>query len=147
MAIKRKKSDTTIVECDMTPMIDMTFQLLAFFMVIVNFTEADQNERIKLPKSVLAKPPDRPLEHPITLHLTDKGTVLYGPDEFSVAALPVVLRQEKAVIQSENQKVEEANIIIRADRGAKTGKVQELIKICQENQFERFVLRAMEQVQ
>ena len=142
-----KRHDSSIVECDMTPMIDMTFQLLAFFMVIVNFTEAEQNERIKLPQSVLAKPPDRPLEHPITLHLTDKGTVLYGPDEFSVAALPTYLRRERAVIESERRNVADANIIIRADKTAKTGKVQELIKVCQENQFERFVLRAMEIVQ
>ncbi|MGE0756535.1 MAG: ExbD/TolR family protein [Pirellulaceae bacterium] len=142
-----KRSEASIVECDMTPMIDMTFQLLAFFMVIVNFTEADQNERIQLPKSVLAKPPDRPLEHPITLHLTRQGTVLYGPDEFSIAALPTYLRRERAVLQSERQNVADANIIIRADKSTKTGKVQELIKVCQENQFERFVLRAMEIVE
>jgi biopolymer transport protein ExbD len=144
--MKFKRFDTSVLECDMTPMIDMTFQLLAFFMVVINFTEADQNERIKLPKSVLAKPPDRPLEHPITLHLTEKGTVIYGPDEFSVAALPAYLRRERAVIESERRKVADANIIIRADKSTKTGKVQELIKVCQENQFERFVLRAMEEV-
>jgi biopolymer transport protein ExbD len=131
----------------MTPMIDLTFQLLAFFMVIINFSEADQNERIKLPKSVLAKPPDRPLEHPITLHLTREGTVIYGPDEVSIAALPTYLRRERSVIESERRKVSDANIIIRADKSTQTGKVQELIKVCQENQFERFVLRAMEIVQ
>lgn len=138
---------SAIAECDMTPMIDMTFQLLAFFMVIVNFTEADQNERIKLPKSTLAKPPDRPLEFPITLHLTDKGTVINGADEMSIAALPTLLRRERSLAESEGRKAGEANVIIRADKLAKTGKVQELIKVCQENQFENFVLRAMEVVQ
>ena len=38
----------------MTPMIDMTFQLIAFFMVLINFTEADQNQAINLPSSELA---------------------------------------------------------------------------------------------
>jgi biopolymer transport protein ExbD len=145
--MKIKSNQPGIVEMDMTPMIDMTFQLLAFFMVIVNFTEADQNERIKLPASALAKPPDRPLEFPITLHLTDKGTVINGADEMVLAALPTVLRRERSLAESEGRKVSEANIIIRADKTTKTGKVQELIKICQENQFERFVLRAMELVQ
>ena len=42
----------------MTPMIDMTFQLIAFFMVLVNFADADQNARIRLPSSELAKPAD-----------------------------------------------------------------------------------------
>jgi biopolymer transport protein ExbD len=145
MRIRRFRSE--VVESDMTPMIDLTFQLLAFFMVIVNFSDADQNERIKLPKSVLAKPPDQPLEHPITLHLTREGTVIYGPDEVSIAALPTYLRRERAVIESEHRKVSDANIIIRADKSTQTGRVQELIKVCQENQFERFVLRAMEIVQ
>jgi biopolymer transport protein ExbD len=130
---------------DMTPMIDMTFQLLAFFMIIINFSETEQNERIQLPKSVLAKPPDQPLEHPITLHLTTAGTVIYGLDEVSIAALPTYLRRERAVIESERHNVADANIIIRADKRTKTGHVQELIKVCQENQFERFSLRAMEQ--
>lgn len=140
------KSNTSpgVVELDMTPMIDMTFQLLAFFMVIVNFTEADQNERIKLPKSTLAKPPERPLDFPITFHLTEQGTVLYGADELSIPAVPVVLRRERSLAESAGRKIADANVIIRADRTAKTGMVQELIKVCQENQFEKFVLRAVE---
>ena len=143
MKIKSNNS-SGVVEMDMTPMIDMTFQLLAFFMVIVNFTESDQNERIKLPKSALARPPDRPLDFPITFHLTDEGTVFYGLDEMTVPAIPTVLRREKSLAESEGRKISDANVIIRADRLAKTGKVQELIKICQENSFEKFVLRAME---
>jgi len=135
-----------IQEMDMTPMIDMTFQLLAFFMVIINFSEADNNQRIKLPSSTLAKPAERPLQSPITLHLTDAGTVLCSVEEMTIPALPTLLRRERALIESEGRKVSEANVIIRADKSAKTGKVQELIKVCQENQFEKFVLRAMEKV-
>lgn len=135
---------STVAELDMTPMIDMTFQLLAFFMIIINFSEADQNETIKLPKSALAKPPERPLDFPITLHVTKTGNVIYGPDEMTIPALPTVLRRERSLAESEGRKVSDANVIIRADKHAKTGKVQELIKVCQENQFERFVLRAME---
>ena len=35
-----------------------------------------------------------------------------------------------------------ATIIVRADGRSKTGDVQEMIKVCQEKGFERFVLRA-----
>ena len=45
-------------EGDMTPMIDMTLQLIAFFMILINFSEGDQNQLIRLPASELAKPPD-----------------------------------------------------------------------------------------
>src|SRR5918993_3829995 len=89
----------TVTEMDMTPMIDMTFQLLAFFMIIINFSENDQNEAVKLPSSALAKPPDRPLDFPITLHVTKSGNVIYGPDEMTIPALPTVLRRERSLAE------------------------------------------------
>ena len=81
-------------EGDLTPMIDMTFQLIAFFMVLINFTEADQNERIQLPTSELAKPPDAPFEHPIFIQLTRAGTVILGGQEVPLSGLkPYMLRE------------------------------------------------------
>jgi biopolymer transport protein ExbD len=69
-----KKGGHRIHEGDMTPMIDMTFQLIAFFMVLINFSQTEQNERILLPSAALAKPPDSPIETPITLHVTRTGS-------------------------------------------------------------------------
>ena len=129
-------------EGDMTPMIDMTFQLIAFFMVLINFTEADQNEQIRLPSSELAKPPDAPLEFPITLQLTRKGTVLFVGDEIAVSGLSPLLLREKQVMEQRGRATSEATIVIRADKNAKTGRVQEIIKLCQELGFEKFALRA-----
>ena len=133
-------------EGDMTPMIDMTFQLIAFFMVLVNFAEVDQNERIRLPSSELAKPPDAPLETPITIQLTNRDTVLFAGEEVPVEGLVTLLRRERAVIDATPGKsAAGATIIIRADRSAKTGKVQEVIKVCQETGFEKFALRARQE--
>ena len=127
----------------MTPMIDMTFQLIAFFMVLVNFAEVDQNERIRLPKSELAKPPDAPVQQPITLQLTKKGTVLMGGEERTIAGVkPLLLREKQLLEAMPGKSYRDATIIIRADRTAKTGKVQEVIKACQETGFEKFALRA-----
>ena len=39
MRVKSHEDDRA--DGDLTPMIDMTFQLIAFFMVLINFTEAD----------------------------------------------------------------------------------------------------------
>jgi biopolymer transport protein ExbD len=141
-----KRSATEIHEGDLTPMIDMTFQLIAFFMVLINFTQSEQNERIRLPDSELAKPPDAPLEFPITLHLTEESSVIIGGQEISMAALRPFLIKERQVLESQGQSLSDATIIIRADRDARTGRVQELIKRCQDNGFERFALRAKEDV-
>ncbi len=139
------KRRATFIGGDMTPMIDMTFQLIAFFMVLINFSEADQNVRIHLPSSELAKPPDAPVDSPITLQLTKKGTIILGPDETTLGGLQALLTREAVVIRAGKGKVADATIIIRADREAKTGRVQEVIKVCQETGFEKFALRAKQQ--
>ncbi len=129
----------------MTPMIDMTFQLIAFFMVLINFTEAETNERIRLPLSELAKPPDAPLDQPLTLQLTDEGTVLFAGEEVPVDGIGPYLLRERQVLESLNKKAADATVIIRADRSAKTGIVQEVIQACQDQQFEKFALRAKQE--
>jgi biopolymer transport protein ExbD len=140
MAVKRRELNIS-AEGDMTPMIDMTFQLIAFFMVLLNFAENDADARIKLPSSELAKPPDTPLESPLILQLAKNGAVLMGGDEVPVAEMGERLRIEAAVLQRQGKPVSEAAVVIRADAVAKTGSVQELIKQCQGVGFEKFTLR------
>jgi biopolymer transport protein ExbD len=137
---------TSTTKLDMTPMIDMTFQLIAFFMVLINFAAADQNERIRLPISELAKPPDTPLMSPITLQLTKQGTVLLAGQETPIEGLRRLLQQEKkAISETSEAGPKAATIVIRADRDAQTGKVQEVIRVCQETGFEKFDLRAKQE--
>ena len=133
-------------EVDYTPMIDMTFQLIAFFMFVLNFSEAEQDERIQLPSSELAIPPEQPFESPITLQLTRQGTVLYLGEELSIQSLKEYLVRESRVLTSLKKNPADATMIIRADNDAPTGKVQELIKVCQDAGFEKFALRAKQEV-
>jgi biopolymer transport protein ExbD len=132
---------------DLTPMIDMTFQLIAFLMVLVNFTEAEQDERIKLPASELVKPPDAPLESPIFLHLTDDRTVLVGGQEVPIPGVEKLMAVEARVLELKGKSPADATVIIRADANAPTGEVQQLVQICQGQQFENFALRAEEKIE
>ena len=141
-----KKIESNVVGGDLTPMIDMTFQLIAFFMVLINFTQSEHHERIQLPDSELAKPPDAPLEHPITLHLTAEGTVIIGGEEVAITGLGPYLSREANVLRLRGRPLSDATIVIRGHRDAQTGRVQELIRECQRNNFETFALRAKEDV-
>lgn len=138
----KKTSDPASTEIDMTPMIDMTFQLITFFMFVMNFSEAEQDDRIQLPLSQLAKPVDGPIEKPITLQLTNKGSVIYAGEMIGVRDVGGYLEREKSVMIDAGKEPNTATVIVRADGAAKTGDVQEIIKICQEKGFEKFALRA-----
>ncbi len=146
MRVAKSLGRTRVSELDMTPMIDMTFQLVAFFMVVLNFSDVDQSERVKLPPSELAKPADAPLECPITLQLMRRGIVLMGFDEISIAGLkPLLVRERQVLEATPNTNFRDAVVVIRADRDAETGQVQELMQICQDVGFEKFALRARQQ--
>ena len=142
----RFRSHEGVVTGDLTPMIDMTFQLIAFFMVLINFTEADQNERIKLPTSALVKPPDAPLETPIFLHLTEEGTVIIGGLETTIEGVKSNLIVEANILKRKKSSPADATVIIRGDANVPAGRVQQLVQICQEAEFENFALRAEEEI-
>ena len=131
------------VEIDYTPMIDMTFQLIAFFMILINFAEGEQDQRVQLPASALAKPPEAAAETPITIQMVRDGKVIMGGELLpDVNSLKPYLNNEKYVLESKGELVKDANVIIRAHKDAKTGLVQQIIKLCQEIGFEKFSLRA-----
>ncbi len=157
--MRPKKTDAAIVEPDMTPMIDVVFQLISFFMMITNFEQTQADERIKLPSDQLARPPVTSRAKVLVVNIgfhrdyegnkTDPNPYIFEGDEYT----PVLnfgnrLLEEKRVAQAlygpEGNK--EMTVEIRADAETPTGIVQELIRLAQENGFEKFSLRARQLV-
>ena len=139
----RKSNGQAITENDMTPMIDVTFQLITFFMFVLNFSEAEQDERIQLPSSQLAKPAEGVVEAPITMQLIANGGVLYAGEIVPVEGIGGSLQRERDIIIAANKDPKRATVIVRADGRANAGDVQRVIQICQELGFQQFALRAL----
>ena len=143
---KRSSDGPAKTDIDMTPMIDMTFQLITFFMFTLNFSNAVQDDRVQLPVSQLAKPAEAATDDPITLQVwpdaEGQTRVIYNGELMPVADIAGFLEQEKRVLVDAGKDPASATVIVRGDGRVQTGEVQNLIKICQEAKFERFVLRA-----
>lgn len=140
MAKARKQVGGT--DIDMTPMIDVSFQLITFFMFTINFSEAEQDQRIQLPTSQVAKPAENSDIEPITLQLMNDGRVIYAGEPVAIEELPIHLENERQQWIAEGKDPTDATIVVRADGRSKTGDVQQIIKSCQEKEFDKFVLRA-----
>src|SRR5439155_258544 len=137
MKVKARGAD--FVELDYTPMIDMTFQLIAFFMILINFSDAEQDQRVRLPSSTLAKPPEAAAVSPITIQMLRDGRIAMGPQLFPDATSIIpLLKTEQYMLRTRGKNDKDATIIIRAHRDAQTGMVQSVIKVCQEVGFEKF---------
>ena len=94
----RKRRTAAATDIDMTPMIDVTFQLITFFMFTLNFTEAEQDQRIQLPTSQVAKPVENSDIEPLTLQLMEDGQVIYNGEPVPLEALGDYLENEKSVM-------------------------------------------------
>lgn len=152
--MKIKSSKPEVPEVDMTPMIDIVFQLIAFFMVITNFEQTQADERVKLPKNELAKPPEERRENLLTLNLGfnkkdgkklhDDPYVFWNGTEKSLEQMVGPLTTESEVFQAVGTALEDVTVQIRADSDVPHGVVQELIQLCQRDGigFQRFALAA-----
>jgi len=141
-----------VSEIDMTPMIDVVFQLIAFFMVITNFEQTQADERVKLPKDQLAKPAEVKREEELTLNVGFKRdsegnkeseaiVMLFG-ENVPVLKMGPKLKQESKIYKQKGKDPKDVTIIIRADAEVSTGLVQELIILSQEAEFQKFSLAA-----
>lgn len=143
---KRRKS-TEIMEGDLTPMIDVTFQLIAFFMFLINFSEVERAEEILLPSSKLAKPPLVRPDYQIILNLEPTGSIEFSGQRIEkIDFMGPLFTQEISAARREGVDVGEVSVIIRAHQDTPTGLVQELIAKCQESKLESFSLRVLEKV-
>lgn len=141
------KTKTEIQEGDLTPMIDMTFQLIAFFMVLINFSQSEQEETVQLPDSSLAKPAEQPFEHPVIIHMDKENQAILHGLRVPIGGLdPYLTKEIRSLEIRYGVGPESATVVVRAHRLSHAGEVQQLIKKCQEFGFENFALRAEENV-
>lgn len=151
------KHDPYLPDADMTPMIDVVFQLIAFFMVIINFEATQADERVKLPSSDLARPskvkPDEELVINVGFLRDANGDpidpdpfVFYpGDEKIRIPDMAARLNLESRFFQRKSKNPDApitTTVIIRADADVPTGMIQELIRLCRESKFEKFHLKA-----
>ncbi len=146
-------SKPAMVDPDMTPMIDIVFQLIAFFMIVTNFEQTQADERVKLPEDELAQPPTAPREQELYINVgfeRDKDGNIIDPTPYvfsddravTAQAFGAQLQMEARVAETKQIDPKSITIVIRADAETPTGIVQELIKLAQDNGFEKFALKA-----
>lgn len=140
-----KKNYEGVHEGDLTPMIDMVFQLIAFFMLIMNFSEVEKSADIQLPLSTIVKPPEEIPPYKIILNVEDSGMIKFGtfPAVQLNAIRPILIREVGAASRM-NVPPEKINVIIRADMNVKTGLIQELMDTCKNENLESFSMRVLE---
>lgn len=116
---KRKSSAPSGGDIDMSPMMDMVFILLIFFIVTSTFT---RETGIDVSKPKAASSQDLSAES-ILVGITKQGTVHINESQVTLSGLRLVLKQ--LVAESPDRPV-----IIVADRDAPSGRVVDVLDEC-----------------
>jgi biopolymer transport protein ExbD len=138
-------------EPNLVPLLDLVLQLIMFFMITVNFVQADQfDESIHLPEAQNAVPLDQTAEDWVFLNLGSDGR-LRGMGQQDLDNPQKV----KAYLQRERDALERANkdkgktgdlkvvVVLRADKNARYKDVWEVLQSCTEAGYRRWQLRVM----
>lgn len=126
-------------------MIDVVFLLIVFFTLVINFAAADQNERIKLPVSETAQPPEQPPTEPITLHVLSDGHVIYNGVEYLFPELQKPVAKQVSFLKYMNVQPDAISVIIRADAECESRHVFDVVELCQREKLSRMVFRTRQQ--
>jgi len=138
-------------EPDLTPMLDMVFQLITFFMLVMNMKAAALDMSLKLPVVGSARPVDtKGKEELLVINVTDDGMI----NTYGIKREPgPYIRSEAQVSRiSAKQKGETiepggelpTRVVIRCDRNTPFKTLYAVIQLCQDEGFVDFALRAME---
>lgn len=113
---RRKKR----MEMDMTPMIDVAFQLIIFFMITSQMSQANQ-ERLQLPKQpgVEEQPP-----RTLIVNVTAAGELRISGETATLAGLVNRISQELQQLGDDPTKL---NVVIRADERSESRGVNEVV--------------------
>ena len=139
-------------EPNLTPILDMVFQLITFFMLVINFKGAALDLSLKLPVLGSARPlksDDKPEDQVIVLNLDSVGkATVFGRPKDLKTFIPSEAKLQAMKAQLTNKKFKAGDelittIVIRADKEIPFEKLNEVIKLCQENGYRKFSLKAM----
>ena len=119
------KKGTALSSLSMTPLIDIVFLLLIFFLVTTRFSEEDHELEVMLPTASEAKPLIvKPKE--IFINIDSEGAYFVGNEQSDLERIQSVL--QKASVNNPTGQT----VIIRADRRCSWDSVVAAINACQQ---------------
>lgn len=130
MKFKRQASRklNAITTLDLTPMVDVVFNLLIFFALSLNFVASSGGINVNLPEASSAKPIKT---ENITINLTKGGKLYYNKE---VATKEEIKKNLKEVTDKSSL------IIIRADNEVEHGKVVEAMDLAKMEGFTKLAI-------
>ena len=136
-------------EPNLTPILDMVFQLVTFFMLVINFKAASLDTSLQLPVIGSALPVESGVSDVLVLNVMRDGRLRMNGEirdvESCIAQEARSAKQSEGGASSKSSATNELSttVIIRADRTTPYHFVHQVIQACQTHGFRNFQYRAL----
>ena len=137
-------------EPNLTPILDMVFQLITFFMLVINFKGAALDLKLQLPVLGSARPVEEEGDEGLlVLNVNSEGEVTVYNKPVDVAQYigrEAQLEGQRLIAQGKAFQAGDelpTTVVIRADRRTPFNLLNEVITVCQTNGYRKFALKAM----
>ncbi len=133
-------------EPNLTPILDMVFQLITFFMLVINFRATDFNKEVELPVVGSAAPADEDLQgQMLVLNVTTDGTVIArGKPQLSLKNFLVnEMRGFEIMAKGDGGDPPEVTVVVRADRDLTFRVLNGVMDTCKSVGYSQFVFVVM----
>jgi len=124
----RKRVRTT--ELNMTPMIDVVFLLITFFMVVTEITRQDDIADLQLPDVEQAAPDDRPDPERLVINIKKDGSVWFGGARRTEKELISALELYSRLTREAGSGVSDQLVLVRADERCPYKHIKKLMRLC-----------------
>ena len=148
-------TNPTKAEPNLTPLLDVVFQLITFFMLVINFSNDNYDQRVRLPIAGTARPVaegDKVVGDRLVLNVDRTGRLLLNGESMTINKAVAEIKHQadlvKLNLKAAGQKPDASGglpttIVLRADKDTPFTDLYSLITACQSNGFHKFSLKAM----
>jgi biopolymer transport protein ExbD len=142
-------------EPNLTPLLDVVFQLITFFMLVFRISSDNFDSRVHLPVAGAARPLDASAVDLdiLVLNIDQDGRLLWNGQVLDIEGAIKEIRRQGNLARTnlkvtKKQELKEGDplpttVVFRADRRVPFSTVYRYISSCQQNGFTKFALKAM----
>lgn len=141
-------------EPNLTPILDMVFQLITFFMLVINFKTNQLDMAMDLPVVGTARPVDTKGQlSMLMININNQGKFTVYNKPFDDAQMEHYIQAQAELDRlserRKNRSFDDADdlptiVVIRADRNTPFSKLSLVLKMCQDAHYRNFAFRALE---
>ncbi len=113
------------LEFNMTPMIDVVFLLIIFFLLSSHLAQQETQWELRLPEATTGQDPPEPVQRRVVVNVLPEGTALVAGEPISPLRFQALLVQERR--RANGGKVE---VLFRTDRQVPYRVVEPLLVAC-----------------